>query len=134
MVDLTKRLSIFSKNLPCDPCACFCIGQCMVVIRQIVSAGRRYRLKLVVLQIALEMLLLSCQSVVKDELGVIHPVTSEYLAQAPAVKPGVVSYQGNSCRVISSILGENLNFVQKFSEHPSPYVRKYLRIIGVLMT
>ena len=57
MVDFMKRLPIFSKNLPCDPCTCFCIGQCMVVIRQIVSAGCSYRLKLVVLQIALEMLL-----------------------------------------------------------------------------
>ena len=57
MVDFMKRLPIFSKNLPCDPCTCFCIGQCMVVIRQVISAGCSYRLKLVVLQIALEMLL-----------------------------------------------------------------------------
>ena len=127
-------MSVFLENLSCYPCTCLSISKGMVVVCQIIAARCRYSLKLMILQCATEMLLRCCQCIVKDKLGIVHPIASEHLTQTSAIKPCIVCNKRNGSRVIRSIIGKNLHIIQNLSQQPLPYKRKNLRIIGILVT
>ena len=69
------------------------IGQGMMVIGQVITAGCGNRLQLMVRQTAAEMLTGGRKCIIELILGIIHPVHFENLFQTSFIEPAVVSHK-----------------------------------------
>ena len=74
----------------------FRIGQGMMVIGQVITAGCGNRLQLMVRQTASEMVTGGRKCIIELILGIIHPVHFENLFQASFIEPAVVSHKRKS--------------------------------------
>ena len=72
------------------------IGQGMMVIGQVITAGCGNRLQLIVRQTASEMITGSRKCNMELILGIIHPVHFENLFQTSFIEPAVVSHKRKS--------------------------------------
>ena len=72
------------------------IGQGMMVIGQVITAGCGNRLQLMVRQTAAEMLTGGRKCIIELILGIIHPVHFENLFQTSFIEPAVVSHKRKS--------------------------------------
>ena len=72
------------------------IGQGMMVIGQVITAGCGNRLQLMVRQTAAEMVTGGRKCIIELILGIIHPVHFENLFQASFIEPAVVSHKRKS--------------------------------------
>ena len=72
------------------------IGQSMMVIGQIITAGCGNRLQLMVRQTAAEMFTGGRKCIIELILGIIHPVHFENLFQTSFIEPAVVSHKRKS--------------------------------------
>ena len=72
------------------------IGQGMMVIGQVITAGCGNRLQLMVRQTAAEMVTGGRKCIIELILGIIHPVHFENLFQTSFIEPAVVSHKRKS--------------------------------------
>ena len=71
----------------------FCIRQSVMMARQVVPAGCRHCLQLMIRKAAAEMPTGSCQGVVKNIVRIIHLINPVNGFQATFIKPGVVRHK-----------------------------------------
>ena len=72
------------------------IGQGMMVIGQVITAGCGNRLQLMVRQTAAEMLTGGRKCIIELILGIIHPVHFENLFQTSFIEPAVMRHKRNA--------------------------------------
>ena len=95
----------------------FCISQSVMMAPQVVPAGCRHCLQLVIRKTAAEMPTGSCQGVGKNIVRIVHLVHPVNGFQATFIKPGVVRYE----RVIFQ---QRMDLLPDLREH-----RRVLRIL-----
>ena len=84
-----------SKQLESYGCAGFGIGECVVVVGEVETAGRGYGVELVVLEM-FHFASSGAESVEELVVGVVHAVDLEYRFQASFVEAGVVGHEGQA--------------------------------------
>ena len=89
-------LGRLSQQLDCNMGAGFRIGQGMMVIGQVITAGCGNRLQLMVRQIAAEMVTGGRKCIMELILGIIHLIHPENRSQASFIEPAVVSHKRKS--------------------------------------
>ena len=93
---ILKIIRKLSQQLDCNMSAGFRIGQGMMVIGQVITAGCGNRLQLMVRQTAAEMVTGGRKCIIELILGIIHPVHFENLFQTSFIEPAVVSHKRKS--------------------------------------
>ena len=82
-----------SQQLDCNMGTGFGIGQGMMVIGQVITAGCGNCLQLMVRQTAAEMFARGRKGIMELIFRIIHPIHSENLFQTPFIEPAVVSHK-----------------------------------------
>ena len=85
-----------SQQLDCNMSAGFRIGQSMMVIGQVITAGCGNRLQLMVRQTAAEMVTGGRKGIMELIFRIIHPIHPECRFQASFIEPAVVSHKRKS--------------------------------------
>ena len=93
------------------------IGQGMMVIGQVITAGCGNRLQLMVRQTAAEMLTGGRKCIIELILGIIHPVHFENLFQTSFIEPAVVSHKRKSFNLRGYLLPDTR---KKHRNYPVP--------------
>lgn len=83
---------------------CFGIGQGMMVIGQVITAGCGNRLQLMVRQTAAEMITGGRKCIIEFILRIIHPVHFENLSQTSFIEPAVVRHERKALNLRSYLL------------------------------
>lgn len=81
-----------------------CIGQGMVVIGQVITAGCGNRLQLMVGQTAAEMITGGRKGIMELILGIIHLIHPENLSQTSFIEPAVVCHKRKTLNLRSYLL------------------------------
>lgn len=81
-----------------------CIGQGMVVIGQVITAGCGNRLQLMVRQTAAEMITGGRKGIMELILRIIHLIHFENLSQTPFIEPAVVRHKRKALNLRSYLL------------------------------
>ena len=92
------------QQLDCNVGTGFGIGQGMMVIGQVITAGCGNRLQLMVRQTAAEMVTGGRKCIMELILGIIHLIHSENLFQTSFIEPAVVSHKRKSLNLWGYLL------------------------------
>ena len=90
---ILKIIRKLSQQPDCNMSTGFRIGQGMMVIGQVITAGCGNRLQLMVRQTAAEMVTGGRKCIMELILGIIHPVHFENFFQTSFIEPAVVSHK-----------------------------------------
>ena len=104
------------QNLPRNPGASLGIGQSVMMVDEVVAAGRRHSMKLVIGQQFSKVFARGATGAIKLIVRVIHLVAAHHSLEAAFVEGTVVRHQGQA-------LDKRLNL--------PPDVRKHGRVLGV---
>ena len=108
----------FSQNLPRNPSASLGIGQGVMMVDKVESAGRRHGVQLVIGQYLSKVFSRSPTSTIELIIRVIHLIDAHHGLQATLVERAIVRHQRQA-------LNERLDL--------SPDVWKHGRVLGVLL-
>ena len=102
-----------------NPRTRLCIREGVVVMLQMIAAGRSYGLQLVVGELMPEMAARGITCAVELVVGILHLINLEYRPQAAFVKRTVVRHQGQT-------LNQRLDL--------PPYLGEYRRVVGLFLS
>ena len=91
-ISFIQQKQVFLQYLPSDPCAGFGICERVMVVDQIVAAGSRHGMQLVVGQLLPEVFARGAAGAVELIIRVIHLVATHHGLEATLIERAIVGY------------------------------------------